>query len=127
MDTPTPIDIDAYIAARPDEIRAMLERMRAIIRKAAPKAVEAIAWDMPTFKQDGNLVHFAAFKKHMSIFASTSTVTHFKDQLADYVSNKATIQFPYGKPLPAALITKIVKHRIAENAEKLAAKQRRKS
>ena len=71
-------DISTYISAHPPEIRAMLERMRAIIRKAAPKASEAIAWDMPTFKQDGNLVHFAAFKKHMSLFASTSTLTRFK-------------------------------------------------
>ena len=122
----SPPNIDAYIADHPPEVREMLERMRAIIRKAAPKAVEAISWDMPTFKQDGNLVHFAAFKKHMSIFASTSTVTHFLDGLGGYLSNKATVQFPYGKPLPAALITKLVKHRIAENAEKVAAKQRRK-
>lgn len=126
MDEDTAPDINAYIALRPAEIRPMLERMRAIIQKAAPKATEAIAWDMPTFKQDGNLVHFAAFKKHMSIFASTSTVSFFKDELAGYVSNKATIQFPYGTTLPAALITKIVKHRIAENAEKAAAKQSRR-
>lgn len=119
-------DIDSYIAGQLAEIRPMLERMRAIIRKAAPKATEAIAWDMPTFKQDGNLVHFAAFKKHMSLFASTSTVTHFKDELSGYVTNKATIQFPYGTTLPAGLITKIVKHRIAENAEKAASKRRRK-
>jgi uncharacterized protein YdhG (YjbR/CyaY superfamily) len=123
----TSANIDAYIAGHPEDIRVMLERMRAIIRKAAPKATEAIAWDMPTFKQDGNLVHFAAFKKHMSLFASTTTVTHFKDQLTDYVTNKATIQFPYGTILPAGLITKIVKNRIGENAEKAAAKQRRKS
>ncbi|WP_035605629.1 DUF1801 domain-containing protein [Haloferula sp. BvORR071] len=124
-DTPPPATIDAYIADFPPEIRAMLERMRAIISKASPKASETIAWGMPTFKQDGNLVHFAAFKRHMSLFASTSTVTHFKGELADYVTHKATIQFPYGKPLPAALITKLVKHRIAENAEKLAAKRAR--
>ena len=125
-DDDTPADIDAYIASKAAEVRPMLERMRAIIHKAAPKAVEAIAWDMPTFNQDGNLVTFAAFKKHMSLFAATSTVVKFEKELAGYVTNKATIQFPYGTTLPAPLITKIVKERLAENAEKVAAKKRGK-
>jgi uncharacterized protein YdhG (YjbR/CyaY superfamily) len=109
-----------YLADVPDDARATLEKVRASIRGAAPKAEEKIGYGMPGFYLDGHpLVYFAAFKEHCSLFpASTAVIETFADELRRYDVAKGTIRFPIGKPPPAALVRKIVKARIRENDAK---------
>lgn len=112
-------DIDSYIAGFPKEIREKLETVRATIRKSAPKAEEAISYGLPTYKQNGNLVHFGGFKNHIGFYPAPSGIEAFKDELSKYKGAKGSVQFPLDKPLPLLLITKIVKHRIKENEKKV--------
>lgn len=123
---PTPQTIDEYIAGFPPEIQEKLETVRAIIRKAAPKAEEAISYMIPTFRLHGNLVHFAAFKNHIGFYPGALGVEAFKEELAKYEISKGTIRFPLDQRLPTALITKIVKFRVAQNLDKAAAKAKKK-
>jgi uncharacterized protein YdhG (YjbR/CyaY superfamily) len=119
-----PTTIDEYLAGVPEEMRTALEELRVVIRKAAPEAVEAIGWGMPMFKLKGNLVGFAAFKEHCSFFPMSTTVMEaHMDELAAYDTSKGTIHFKPGKPLPAALVKKLVKERIKENEAKAAARK----
>ena len=114
-----PTSVDDYLAALPDERRAALEQLRRTIRAAAPDATETIAYQMPAFRSHGGrfLVSYAAYKNHYSLFpASGAVVESLGEELVPYLAGKGTIQFPAGKPIPAALVTKIVKVRIAENA-----------
>ncbi len=123
-ETKKPASIDEYLEGVPREMRDALEKLRAVIRKAAPQAEEGIGWGMPLFKQQGNLVGFAAFKGHCSLFPmSTAVMETFRDELASYDTTKGTIHFMPGKPLPARLVTKLVKERIRENEAKAAAKK----
>ena len=112
-------DIDQYIAVFPDEIRELLQRVRITIKKAAPEAEEAIKYRMPTFTLKGNLVHFAAFKNHIGFYPAPSAIKAFEKELSMYNGAKGSIQFPVDKPLPLALVTKIVKFRVKENEEKV--------
>jgi uncharacterized protein YdhG (YjbR/CyaY superfamily) len=112
---PTYKSIDAYIAAFPEDIRKKLEKLRKAIQAAAPRAEEAIAWGMPTFRLNGNLVHFAAFKDHISLFPSSSPIPAFRKDLASYKVSKGTIQFPLDRPIPLDLVKRIVKFRVREN------------
>jgi len=121
-----PKNIDQYIAGFPPEIQEKLEKLRATIRKAAPKAEEAIKYMMPTFTQNGNLVHFAAFKNHIGFYPAPKGIEAFKDELAAYELSKGTIRFPLDKPIPYTLIGKIVKLRVQQNLEKAAAKGKKK-
>ena len=121
-----PKNIDEYIASFPPEIQAKLEKLRATIRKAAPKAEEAIKYMMPTFTLHGNLVHFAAFKNHIGFYPAPKGIEAFKDELAAYELSKGTIRFPLDKPMPYALIGKIVKLRVGQNLDKAAAKAKKK-
>ena len=119
--------IDEYIATLPEDIQALLLTVRATIRAAAPDAEERISYQMPTFAQHGNLVHFAALKNHIGFYPTSSGVAAFKDELAGYVSTPGAIQFPLNQPLPLDLITRIVRFRVAENLSRAAAKtQKRK-
>lgn len=111
-------NIDEYIAAFPKDVQKKLEEMRATIRKAAPDAEEAISYAIPTFKQRGNLVHFAAFKNHIGFYPAPRGIEAFKKELARYEGGKGTIQFPLDEPLPLPLITKIVKLRVKDNLER---------
>lgn len=111
-------NIDEYIAAFPKDVQKKLEEMRATIRKAAPDAQEAISYAIPTFKQRGNLVHFAAFKNHIGFYPAPRGIEAFKKELARYEGGKGTIQFPLDEPLPLSLITKIVKFRVKDNLER---------
>jgi len=113
-----PRDIDEYIAGFPEGIQAILEELRAAIREAAPEAVEAISYQMPTFKLNGNLVHFAAFKNHIGLYPAPTGIEAFKKDLSAYAGGKGSVQFPLNKPLPMDLITRIVKFRVWENQEK---------
>ena len=110
--------IDAYIATFPPEVQALLQQMRQTIQKAAPKATEAISYQIPTFKLHGNLVHFAGFKKHIGFYPGAAGIAAFQDELAGYKSAKGSVQFPLDQPLPLALVTKIVKFRVKQNLEK---------
>ena len=108
--------VDAYLAEVPEPFQAILRHLRDIIRDEAPDAEEAIGYGIPTFKLEGNLVHFAAFKNHMSLFpGSTAHNEALKQDLASYKLAKGTIQFTPDKPLSDELVRKIVRLRIAEN------------
>ncbi len=122
----TPQTVDAYLAALPEEVRATLEKLRKTIKAAAPKATEVISYQIPMYKQDGMLVGFAAFKNHCSFFPGAKPVATYKDELKAYKTSKGTIQFPISKPLPAALVKKIVKTRIAENEKRAAEKEKKR-
>ncbi|MES3035358.1 MAG: DUF1801 domain-containing protein [Gemmatimonadota bacterium] len=113
MDTAdTPADIDAYIAAAPAHVRAMLTLVRTTVARAAPEATEAISYRMPTFKLRGNLVHFAAFAQHIGFYPGSGAVEAFRDELSDFKTSKGAIQFPVDRPIPVALITRITKYRV---------------
>lgn len=126
MDT-TITDIDAYIAQFSPEIQVLLVQMRETISQAAPDASEAIGYGIPTFKLEGNLVHFAGFKKHIGFYPGASGIAHFQDMLAGYVVSKGTVQFPLDKPLPLELVRSIVLFRVAENRQKAKAKKQLKT
>lgn len=111
-------NIDEYIKNYPKDVQVMLKQLRATIRKAAPKAEEAIKYGIPTFVLNGNLVHFGGFKKHIGFFPGASGVKEFKKVLSAYKTTKGTIQFPLEKKLPLGLVTRIVTFRIKENLRK---------
>ena len=115
-----PKDIDECLAGVPEPARSTLNKIRAVVRSAAPPdATEAITYRIPTFKYKGSLVAFAAFKNHCSFFPmSLSVIETFKNELKDFHTSKGTLQFPLDKPLPAALVKKLVKARVAQNERK---------
>lgn len=108
-------NIDEYISMLPKDIRDKLEKMRQVIREAAPKAEEAISYGIPTFKLNGNLVHFAAYKSHIGFYPTSSGIAAFKKELSPYKLSKGTVQFPIDKPIPFEIVKKIVKYRVKEN------------
>lgn len=118
MDTYKPKDVDEYIAAFPKKTQVMLKSLRAAIRKAAPQAQEKISYGIPYYALNGRLVYFAAFKNHIGFYPMTSGIRNFKKELSSYKSAKGSVQFPIDKPLPLALITKIVKFRVRNNLKK---------
>ena len=112
-----PKTFDDYLAAVRDDQRAALEKLRKIIRAAAPQAEERISYQICAFRHNGLLVGFGATANHCALYLmSSSTVEAYKDELKDYDTSKGTIRFPADKPLPAALVRKLVRARIAENA-----------
>lgn len=123
---PTFNEVDAYITAQPEYLQPLLQQIRDIIRKAAPKAEEVISYGMPAYKHLGMLVYFGAAKKHIGFYPTPSGITAFEQEISKYTYAKGSVQFPIDKPMPAALITKIVKFRIKENEEKAALKKGRK-
>jgi uncharacterized protein YdhG (YjbR/CyaY superfamily) len=123
METSKPTTIDEYIQGFPDNIQKLLEQVRNTISSAAPEAEEAISYAIPTFKLNGNLVHFAAFKNHIGFYPAPTGLKEFKKELSLYAQGKGSAQFPLDQPLPLALITKIVKYRVKENLSKLAKKK----
>ncbi|MEX2431104.1 MAG: DUF1801 domain-containing protein [Dehalococcoidia bacterium] len=116
-------DVDGYLATVPDEARATLQELRRIIRAAAPEAVESISYGMPTFKHRGwPLVYIGAAKKHCALHAISSSIMEaHRDELKGYGTSKGGVRFPIGKPVPAALVEKLVKARLTE-VEKRTAK-----
>jgi uncharacterized protein YdhG (YjbR/CyaY superfamily) len=110
--------IDEYIAAFPKEVQGILKTVRRKIRESAPAAQEAISYGIPTFKLNGNLVHFAAFKNHIGFYPTPSAIVAFKKELSRYKSSKGAIQFPINEPLPVPLISRMVKFRVKQNLEK---------
>ena len=118
MQTKVAKDIDEYIARFPDNVQKMLRKIRTTIRKAAPQAKEAISYQMPTFKLNGNLIHFAAYKNHIGLYPTPRAIEHFKKQLARYEGSKGAIRLPLDEPVPVDLISDIVKFRVNMNLEK---------
>jgi len=113
-----PRDIDEYIAGFPENVRELLQKLRMTIREAAPDAEEAIKYRMPTFTLNGNLVHFAAFKKHIGFYPAPRGIEEFKDELSAYKGAKGSVQFPLGEPIPFELVSRIVKFRVRNNLER---------
>ena len=115
---PVSKNIDEYIADFPKDVQKLLQQLRSTIKKAAPKAEEKIAYGIPTFTLNGNLVHFGAYKTHIGFYPAPSGLEAFEKELAPYVTGKGTAQFPLDKPLPLDLITQIVNFRVMKNLEK---------
>ncbi len=120
-----PTSIDQYINGAPVEVQQKLIKLRSVIKAEVPEAEERIAYGMPTFSQEGNLVHFAAFKNHIGFFPAPSGIEHFQDQLARYKTSKGTVQIPLDEELPLDLIREIVRFRLKENLAKAAAKRKK--
>lgn len=112
---PKPQSVDDYLAAVPEPARTTLNKLRATIQSVVPKqTTEVISYGIPGFRYNRMLVWYAAFADHCSLFPTASVIAKFKDELKAYKISKGTIQFPIDKPIPAALIKKIVKARLAE-------------
>jgi uncharacterized protein YdhG (YjbR/CyaY superfamily) len=117
-----PQDIDEYIAAFPADVQAILQRIRATVAKAAPRASEKISYAIPSFELDGQLVYFAAFKRHIGFYPPVRD-PKLKKEAAVYAGEKGNLRFPLDEPIPYALITKLVKARVKENRERAAARK----
>jgi len=114
----TPDNIDEYISGFPKNIQGILKELRSTIKKAAPGTTESIRYQMPTFRLNGNLVHFAAYKNHIGFYPTPTGIEEFREELAKYKGGKGSIQFPIAEPLPFDLITRIVKFRVKEASKK---------
>ena len=125
-DQAAPKNIDEYIAGFPDDVQEILQKIRMTIREAAPDAEETIKYRMPTFTLKGNLVHFAAFKKHIGFYPVPTGIGEFKNELSVYEGGKGSVRFPLDKPIPFGLISEIVEFRVKENLERAAARAKRK-
>jgi uncharacterized protein YdhG (YjbR/CyaY superfamily) len=114
-----PKDIDEYLVGVPEPARSTLNKIRAVIRSAVPpEATETISYRMPAFKYKKVLIWFAAFSDHCSLFPTSAIVAAFRDELKRYTISKGTIQFPVDKPLPATLVKRMVRARLAEVEKK---------
>lgn len=118
METTDYKTINEYIDAFPEEDQRVLQQIRETILKAAPESKEGISYQMPTFRQNGILVHFAAFSQHYSLFPTPSAIEAFYEKLTAYETSKGTIKFPKKKTIPYDLITEIVKFKVQENQKK---------
>jgi len=118
-----PTTIDEYIAEQSTSVRPIMKKLREIVNKNAPEAVEVISYGMPAFKFHGMLLYFAAFTNHYSLFAFPNAIIAFKEKLKGYELSKGTIKFPLNKPVPVRLITEIVKYKVNENLRKQLAKE----
>ncbi|MCL2671633.1 MAG: DUF1801 domain-containing protein [Clostridiales bacterium] len=107
-----PANVDEYNAAQAEELRPLLNRVRETIRAAAPNAVEKIAWGMPTYWQGENIIHFAAFQKHLGIYPGDLSLAPFEDRLAGYRRTKGAVQFAYDEPIDYALIAELARWRV---------------
>lgn len=110
--------IDEYVRSFPKHTQKKLMELREIIRGQAPQAQEKISYQMPTFFLNGNLVHFAAYSKHIGFYPTPSGISAFKSKLSKYKNAKGSVQFPIEEPLPIRLIKQIIKLRVAENTKK---------
>ncbi len=113
-----PKNTDEYIAGFPEDKAEILEKFRATIKKAAPQAEEVISYSIPAFKFNGLLVWFAGHSKHVGFYPRVSAIEAFKKELSMYKGAKGSVQFPFDKPMPLALVARIVKFRVKENLEK---------
>ena len=120
-------NVDEYLAGTPEPARSTLKHIRVVIRSVVPKeTTEVISYRIPMFKYKGMLVGYAAFKNHCSFFPGARPIAKYKDELKAYETSKGTIRFPVDKPLPAALVKKLVKARIDENEKRLTEKMKKR-
>ncbi len=124
MDTAKPKTVDEYIAIASPNVKEHLERMRIAVLQTAPESLEYISYEMPAYKQNGIIVYFGGFTKHVSLFPGPEAIVAFKDELAAYKTSGGTIRFPADKKLPVTLIKKIVKYRLKENLAKAKSKKK---
>jgi uncharacterized protein YdhG (YjbR/CyaY superfamily) len=125
--SPKPKDIDSYISRFPADVQALLEKVRAAIRQAAPEAKETISYMMPAFKQHGILVYFAAWKEHIGMYPPISGDKAIEKASARYAGPKGNLQFPLDEPIPYDLIQRIVRLRVKQDsARAVARRQKRK-
>ena len=110
--------VDEYIGSFSKSVQDVLEKLRRTIQKAAPEAEEVISYQIPTYKLNGSLVHFAAFKNHIGFYPTPSAIKVFKKELSRYETAKGSVKFPMDKPIPFDLVRKIVEYRVKENSEK---------
>jgi uncharacterized protein YdhG (YjbR/CyaY superfamily) len=110
--------IDEYIDTFPKNVQVILQELRQIIRDSALEAEEAIRYQMPTFRLNGNLVHFAAYKNHIGFYPTPSAIKAFKENLSAFKTSKGAIQFPLTEPIPFALVKEMVQFRVKENMRK---------
>lgn len=108
--------VDEYHAGFSTEVQKILEHMRQLIVKAAPRATETISYNIPAFKINKVLVYYAAYKKHIGFYPTPAALAAFKEKLSKYKTSKGAVQFPIHEPLPAALIKAIVKYRVTQDA-----------
>ena len=118
-----PTTIDEYIADFPKDVQERMQKVRAAIKKAAPGAEEAIAYLIPTFVLNGNLIHFAGYQHHIGLYPGSRAIEEFKDELTKYRLSKGTVQLPLDKPLPVGLIGRITKFCVKRNLEKAASRK----
>lgn len=111
--------IDDYIAGCPESVKPILEQIRALVRENAHGATEAIMYQMPTFVLNGNLVHFAAFKRHIGLYPPVTGSAELRAEVARYEGPKGALRFPLDEPIPYDLIARIVRYRVAENIKGL--------
>ena len=126
-DRSAPKIIDEYIAAFPPEVQAILERIRSMIRAAAPEAEEKISYQMPAFTLGGDLIYFAAFKKHIGIFPPVKGDEKLRKEMAPYLGEKGNLKLPLNKPIPYDLIKRVIEFRIQEHLERAASKRRKRA
>jgi len=108
-----PTSVDEYISLFDADVQKILRKVRKVITQTAPKAVESISYQIPTYKVDGKvLIYFAGFAKHVSVYPAPREAKEFKNELSDYKGGKGTVQFPLDKPIPYELITRIVKFKL---------------
>ena len=114
-----PRNVDEYLASVPEPARSTFNKLRAAIRSAVPpEATETISYRIPAFSYNGVLVWFAAFSNHCSLFPTAAVIEAFKKELKGFSTSKGTVHFPMDKPLPIALIKKLVKARVAQKESK---------
>jgi uncharacterized protein YdhG (YjbR/CyaY superfamily) len=111
-------NFDAYLERFPKNVQRLLQKMRLTIKKAAPQAKETISYGIPAFTLNGLLVWFAAHKNHIGFYPRASAIAAFKKELSAYKGAKGSVQFPFDKPLPLALVSRIVKYRMKQNLSK---------
>ena len=114
-----PTTIDEYIAQCPQEVQPILNQIRTVIKEAAPEALEKISYGMPGFYFQGSLVWFGIHTHHIGFYPTGAGMEAFQAELSAYKTSKGAAQFPFDKPIPYELITRIVKFKIAENLQKL--------
>jgi uncharacterized protein YdhG (YjbR/CyaY superfamily) len=118
--------VDAYIASHPPKVQTRLQQLRATIARLAPAASETISYGIPTFKLHGNLVHYAGYAHHVGFYPGGAGIAAFQKEIAGYKNAKGSVQFPHDRPLPLALVKKIVKYRVAQNEAQASEKAKTK-
>ena len=119
--------VDEYILRFPKEIQGTVRKLRIAIKESAPNALEKISYNMPAYYQEGNIIYFSVFSKHIGFYPLPSGVKKFEKELSKYKQGKGSIQFPINQPMPYKLIQEIVKFRVKENLAKAKEKSSKKT